>query len=188
MSKIAGLKVAVVVDAAKHGARLSNHRAIRPDLLVDCYDPARAIHILRANTGGRLRFGLDTRGRESAAHLLEALAPGDHSKSARGEGLPPSPPHTPDANASRAHLIGMTGLPKGPAPEGIKFHTVPIKLFHEVRQVGGPLAAWLGRLLEEKLIHPADIVDVGDGLERINMGLDRMRRGEISGGKLVVRV
>lgn len=82
----------------------------------------------------------------------------------------------------------MTGLPRGPAPEGVQFHAVPIKLFHEVRQVGGPLAAWLGRLLEKALIQPADIVDVEDGLERVNAGLHRMRMGEISGGKLVVRV
>ncbi|MBE3044057.1 hypothetical protein IMZ48_16100 [Candidatus Bathyarchaeota archaeon] len=204
LAKLAGLKVAVVVDVAKHGARLSNHRAIRPDLLVDSHDPKRAISILQANTRGRLRFGLDTRGKESAAHLLEALSAGNPpaksargdglppsppAKSARGDGLPPSPPHTPDANASaRAHLIGMTGLPKGPAPEGIQFHAVPIKLFHEAKEVGGPLAMWLGRLLEEKMILPADIIDIEEGLGGVNKGLHRMRRGEISGGKLVVRV
>lgn len=82
----------------------------------------------------------------------------------------------------------MTGLPKGPAPEGVQFHTVPIKLFHEVKEVGKPLARWLTRLLEKKLVVPADIIDVEEELERINSGLDRMRKGEISGGKLVVRV
>lgn len=175
---------------AKHGARLSSHRAIRPDLLVDSHDPKRAINILKANTGGRLRFGLDTRGRETASHLLEALSAGNPpAKGASGQALPPSPPDTPDANASaRAHLVGMTGLPKGAAPEGVRFHTVPIKLFHEVREVGRPLATWLTRLLEERLVVPADIIDVEEGLERINAGLHRMRKGEISGGKLVVRV
>ena len=190
LSKLAGLKVAVIVDVAKHGARISAHRAIRPDLLVDAHDPKRAIAILKANTGGRLRFALDTRGRESAGYLLEALAAGDPPvKKSAAEGLPPSPPDTPDANAvARAHLIGMTGLPKGDAPEGIRYHAVPIKLFHEVKSVGRALSGWLGRLLEQKLVVPADIIDVEEGLENVNVGLHRMRRGEISGGKLVVRV
>jgi len=30
------------------------------------------------------------------------------------------------------------------------------------------------------------IIDVEDGLHNVNRGLDRMRKGEISGGKLVV--
>lgn len=50
------------------------------------------------------------------------------------------------------------------------------------------MARWLTQLLEKKLVVPADIIDVEEELERINSGLDRMRKGEISGGKLVVRV
>ncbi|KAL2166098.1 hypothetical protein VTG60DRAFT_3306 [Thermothelomyces hinnuleus] len=123
-------------------------------------------------------------------------------------GAPPSPPGTPDddddsdsssdgAPGDRparpilppdAHLIGLTGLPKEPAPAGVVYHTVPIKVFHEVPAVGRALVEWLERLLARGLVAPPDIIDVERGLESVNRGLDRMRRGEISGGKLVVRV
>ena len=186
----------VVVDKAKHGLRLTNHETLRADLLVDSHDPERAVQIIRQNLQGKLRFGIDTRGRESATWLLRALAAGNVGS----EGLevqagdmdveaPPSPPGTPkDETLLGAHLIGLTGLPKQPAPEGTMFHTVPIKLFHEVPEVGGALCQWLERLLAEGLVKAPEIIDVEQGLGSINKGLDRMRRGEISGGKLVVRV
>ncbi|AEO58523.1 hypothetical protein MYCTH_53905 [Thermothelomyces thermophilus ATCC 42464] len=128
---------------------------------------------------------------------------------AAAAGAPPSPPGTPDSDDEDsddsdggrpgdrparpilppdAHLIGLTGLPKEPAPAGVVYHTVPIKVFHEVPAVGRALVEWLERLLARGLVAPADIIDVERGLESVNRGLDRMRRGEISGGKLVVRV
>lgn len=186
LARLAGLRTVAVVDKAKHGVRLSNHSYIRTDLLVDSYDPARAVDIIRTNLQGKLRFGIDTRGRESAAYLLRALGDDDFLVN-----VPPSPPATPYDSARltpSSHLIGLTGLPKGSAPEGVLFHTVPIKLFHEVPEIGEALSAWLERLLESKLLSPPDIIDVEQGLKSVNKGLDRMRRGEISGGKLVVRV
>jgi len=186
LARLAGLRTVAIVDKAKHGVRLSNHSHIRTDLLVDSHDPSRAVDIIRANLRGKLRFGIDTRGRESAAHLLRAL--GDDDLLVDG---PPSPPGTLHDSARLAlssHLIGLTGLPKGNPPEGAFFHTVPIKLFHEVPEIGDALSAWLERLLELELLSPPDIIDVEEGLESVNQGLDRMRRGEISGGKLVVRV
>ncbi|KAK4444553.1 chaperonin 10-like protein [Podospora aff. communis PSN243] len=190
LAKLAGLKVVSVVDKAKHGVRLTGHRAIAADLLVDSYDPDRAVDVMRGNLGGKLRFGVDTRGRESAGALLKALGTGGLVKG-KGEGLspPPSPPSTPrEETRLGAHLIGLTGLPKGSAPEGVLFHTVPIKLFHEVPEVGEALCAWLERLLEVEAVVPPEIIDVEQGLESVNRGLDRMRKGEISGGKLVVRI
>ncbi|KAK0612130.1 chaperonin 10-like protein [Immersiella caudata] len=191
LAKLAGLKTLTIVDKAKHGLRLTDHHAIRTDLLVDSHDPQRAVDIIRGNLKGKLRFGIDTRGRESASSLLQALAPGNlSSPSAAQEGSPPpSPPSTPhDSTRLGAHLIGLTGLPKGSAPEGTLFHAVPIKLFHEVPEVGEALCAWLERLLEKGLVVPPEIIDVEQGLESVNRGLDRMRKGEISGGKLVVKV
>jgi hypothetical protein len=70
----------------------------------------------------------------------------------------------------------------------VVYHTVPIKLFHEVPAVGQALVEWLERLLQEGLVTPPNIIDVQRGLGSVNQGLDRMRRGEISGGKLVVRI
>ena len=206
-----------MVDTAKHGLRLATarHGAGRPDLLVDSHDPARAVAVARANLRGRLRFGLDTRGRETAGCLMQALAQEQppqqqqqQQQQPQGEGQgngtdAPSPlPGTPgkdDDNSAvsngrpaeksmSAHLVGLTGLPKEAAPEGVVFHTVPIKLFHEVPAVGEALVGWLERLLAKGLVKPPEIIDVEHGLGSVNRGLDRMRRGEISGGKLVVRV
>ncbi|KAI6354321.1 hypothetical protein MCOR25_008675 [Pyricularia grisea] len=197
LAKLAGLRVAVIVDKAKHGLRLSQHRVLRPDLLIDSHDPDRAVEILRRNTAGRLRFGIDTRDKSSAASLLQALTPGHKSdvdsSSGREENSssvePISPPHTPgDSTLLSAHLVGLAGLPKQDPPEGTLFHMVPIKLFHEVRTIGSALTAWLERLLEQGLVEPPEIIDVESGLDNVNTGLDMMRRGEISGGKVVVNV
>ncbi|KAK3312890.1 chaperonin 10-like protein [Apodospora peruviana] len=195
LAKLAGLKTIAVVDKAKHGIRLANHTVIRTDLLVDSHDPQRAVDIIRGNLNGKLRFGIDTRGRDSATSLLQALSPSNlaaRSSSAAAvlDGSPPpSPPATPhDSTLLSAHLIGLTGLPKQTPPDGAQFHTVPIKLFHEVPAIGDALVRWLERLLEKGLVSPPEIIDVEHGLESINGGLDRMRKGEISGGKLVVRV
>ncbi|KAF6805447.1 zinc-binding dehydrogenase [Colletotrichum sojae] len=183
LARLAGLRVVTVVDKLRHGLRLANHKTLRPDLLVDTHDPARAVDIIRANVGGELRFALDTSGRESATWLLRALS---KEQDAVGN-APPSPPDTPRrAGPSRRHLIGLTGLPKEQAPEGVAYHTVPIKVFHEVPAVGEALSLWLERLLESGLVSPPEVLGVESGFEGINRGLDRMRRGEIRGGRMVV--
>jgi hypothetical protein len=180
--------VAVAVDSAKHGFRLSNHAVIRPDMIIDSHDPKRAVEILRANTGGRIKFGLDTRGRESATHLLEALKE-THQKDRDDAASLISPPGSPGRlKPRRAHLVGLTGLPKGYQGKDVLLHTVPIKLFHEVDGIGASLVAWAGELLEKKVLFPPDIVHMEYGLGSVNAALDRMRHGEISGGKLVVKV
>ncbi|TDZ21988.1 Trans-enoyl reductase lepG [Colletotrichum orbiculare MAFF 240422] len=182
LARLAGLRVVTVVDKLRHGLRLSNHTVLRPDLLVDSHDPARAVDIIRANVGEHLRFALDTSGRESAGWLLRALAKDDKTVAA-----PPSPPDTPShASPVLKHLVGLTGLPKEQAPEGVKYHTVPIKLFHEIPAVGEALSLWLERLLESGLVSPPEVLGVEKGFEGINKGLDRMRRGEIRGGRMVV--
>ncbi|OLN97103.1 Zinc-type alcohol dehydrogenase-like protein C2E1P3.01-like protein 1 [Colletotrichum chlorophyti] len=181
LARLAGLKVVTVVDKLRHGLRLSNHTVLRPDLLVDSHDPSRAIDIIRANVGKNLRFGLDTSGRESASWLLRSLTP------SLDAGAPPSPPDTPrNTSPSLKHLIGLTGLPKEAAPETVAYHTVPIKVFHEVPAIGEALVTWLERLLESGLVTPPEVLGVEHGFEGINRGLDRMRRGEIRGGRMVV--
>ena len=179
-----------MVDKAKHGLRLSNHKVIRPNLLVDSHDPKRAVDVIRANVKGQLRFGIDTRGRESAASLLQALSPGQlpDYREAAAQVAPPTPPGTPHGALLSAHLIGLSGLPKGAPAEGTVFHTVPFKLFHEVPSIGLSLVTWLEKLLQNGLVYPPEIIDVEDGFENINSALDRMREGEISGGKLVLKV
>lgn len=184
LARLVGLKVALVVDNAKHGLRISESPILRPDLLVDSHDPERAVAILRANTNGKLRFGIDTRGRDTAELLLRALGPG--AKRAAQVNSPPSTP--PSEPIIPAHLVGLSGLPKGEQPAGIIFHTIPVKLYHEVPEIGEALSSWLERLLATRAIVPPRIIDIEDGLHNVNKGLDRMRKGEISGGKLLVEL
>jgi hypothetical protein len=169
-------------------------------LVVDSHDPQRAIEIIKANAGAGARFGFDTIGKETAGHLSRCLAAPPppttaaplFSKDAKVYQKPgaklPTPPSTPLETSSRtqsSHLVGLTGLPKTDIPDGVALHSVPIKLFHEVAEVGEALSAWCERLLVEGLLVPPDVVGTVDGLEGINEGLDRMRMRKISGGRLV---
>ncbi|KAI5923601.1 quinone oxidoreductase [Camillea tinctor] len=182
LARLAGLRVVTVVDKAKHGLRLSTHEVLRPDLLIDSHDPDRVVEILKSNFGEQLRFALDTRGRESASALAKALR-----RLHNADSSPPSPPGTPKGTKIiRSHLVGLTGLPKEPVDESLVYHTVPIKLYHEVPSVGEELSLWLERLLGGNFLVTPDIIAVDEGFHGINKGLDRMRRGEISGGKAVV--
>jgi len=203
LARLAKLRIISVTDSRKHGIRLSNHSSIRPDLLVDSHDPERAIEIIRAATNNNARFGFDTQGKESAAHLLRSLSshdlvsPSSLPKTSSEFTTPkkpvtdklPTPPDTPSEYKSlNSHLVGLTGLPKISEPAGTVFHSVPIKLFHEVPEVGEAMVLWCERLLAEGLLDPPDVVGVVDGLGAVNEGLDRLRRGEISGGRLVVNL
>ncbi|KAF5006231.1 hypothetical protein FDECE_7391 [Fusarium decemcellulare] len=184
LARLVGLRVALVVDNAKHGVRISENPVLRPDLLVDSHDPERAVAIIRANTKGKLRFGIDTRGRDTAEILLRALGPEElHRKAAPVNSPPSTPPAEPKVPA---HLVGLSGLPKNDQTAGVIFHTIPVKLYHEVPEIGEALSSWLERLLSSRALVPPRIIDVEDGLHNVNKGLDRMRKGEISGGKLLV--
>ena len=177
LARLAGMHVLLIVNQEKHGFRLSRDPALRPDLLIDSHDQDRAIAVIQGSLGGKLRFALDTQGRESATALARSLKPSESRTS-----LIPTPPRTP----TTTHLVGLTGLPKDRSTGGVVYHNVPIKLFHEVPQVGDALVQWMERLLESRLITPPDVLAVEEGLGGVNRGLDKMRRGEISGGRAVV--
>ncbi|KAF5663721.1 oxidoreductase [Fusarium heterosporum] len=183
LARLVGLKVALVVDNAKHGIRISENPVLRPDLLVDSHDPERAISIIRANTKGKLRFGIDTVGKNTAEILLRALGPEELHRNTQVTSPPSTPPTEPTIPA---HLVGLSGIPKAGNAAGVVLHTMPVKLYHEVAEIGEALSSWLERLLSSRALVPPRIIDVEDGLQNVNKGLDRMRKGEISGGKLVV--
>lgn len=158
-----GLKVIAVIDIAKNGERMLKLGA---DLLVDRLDSDRAIEIVKSVTKGKLRFALDTRGKESARMLAEAMQ-GDRDQE------------------PKAHLVGLTGLPKEPT-NGVVYHSVPIKAFHEAPQVGEDLMIWLEKLLEQRLLVTPDIEVAEGGLEGINAALDKLRDGTVNGPRIVV--
>lgn len=164
LAKLAGLKVVAVIDVARSGERMLRHGA---DLLVDRLDAERAISIVKGITKGKLRFGLDTIGKDTATLLAKAMQ-------AENEG-----------GNSRAHLVGLTGLPKEPV-DGVVYHSVPIKAFHEAPQVGEELMIWLEKLLDQKLLATPEIEVADGGLAGINAALDRLRDGSVNGPRIVV--
>jgi D-arabinose 1-dehydrogenase-like Zn-dependent alcohol dehydrogenase len=164
LAKLCGLKVIAVIDVARSGERMLQYGA---DLLVDRLDTERAVSIVKGITQGKLRFGLDTRGKETAALLAGAMQ-------TESEG-----------RKKRAHLVGLTGLPKQPV-NGVVYHSVPIKAFHEAPQVGEGLTIWLEKLLEQKLLATPEIEVAEGGLGGINDALDKLRNGTVNGPRIVV--
>ncbi|OKO96443.1 hypothetical protein PENSUB_10618 [Penicillium subrubescens] len=158
-AKLAGLRVICVADAARHGAKLLESGA---DLIVDRHDTNRAVEIIRGITGGKLRYAIDIVGKETATLLEKTLDPSGHS-----------------------HLLGLTGLPKERNP-GIRYHTVPIKLFHTAPTVGESMVRWLEDLLQSNTLTLPEIVRAEGGLEGINAALDLLRSGSVSGKRIVV--
>ncbi|CRK43188.1 hypothetical protein BN1723_016129 [Verticillium longisporum] len=63
-----------------------------------------------------------------------------------------------------------------------------VLIFHEVPAVGEALVLWLERLLESGLVKPPEVLAAEQGFDGVNRGLDRMRKGEISGGRMVVDI
>ena len=164
LAKLAGLRVICVADVVKHGSRLVDLGA---DVLVDRQDPLRAVEIIRSVTKGQLRFALDTVGKETATQLQESL---QKSKGDR-----------------QAHLVGLTGLPKVRLP-GIKYHSVPIKVFHSVPDLGETAMRWLEQLLVAKGLEPPEIDLADGGLGGINEALDRLKSGAVSAKRIVVPI
>lgn len=149
---------------ARHGAKLHEAGA---DILVDRLDTNRAVEIIRGVTQGRLRYAIDIVGRDTAAILQQAL-------------------YIDDSSETSTHLLGLTGLPKERDPR-IRYHTVPIKMFHSSPAVGEGLVTWLERLLEtQKLVPPEVVVRRDGGLADINDALEVLRSGAVSGKRLVV--
>ncbi|RDW94068.1 zinc-binding alcohol dehydrogenase family protein [Aspergillus mulundensis] len=162
LAKQCRLKVICVADVSRHGRTLHEAGA---DLLVDRFDEKRAIEIIRGVTGGRLRYALDMVGRETATILQEALCTN-----------PDSP---------QAHLLGLTGMPKERHPR-IRYHSVPIKLFHICEPVAEGLMRWLECLLETGALTPPELIVRNDGLAGVNDALNMLRDGSASNRRIVI--
>lgn len=161
IASLAGLKVILVVDLAKHGYRLAGKKGC---VLVDSNESERASQIIRGMTGDALRFGIDTVGTDTTVQLAKCL-----QKSA----------------SKRSHIVGLAALPKE-REDCVVYHSVPVKLFHEVPEVGSSLMAWLEDALESSLLSLPRVSEVKGGLSGVNDALDLMRQGLISGQRLVV--
>lgn len=178
MARLAGLKVVLVLDVAKHGARMLAW-GLPHVLFVDSHCPERARDVIRGLTAAEgVWYGLDTVGKQSTELLASCM----HAGSGSG-------PDTNDADGEgrRAHVVGLAAVPNEPR-EGVVYHTVPLKLFHELPEVGTSLMTWLEVTLDVQLFHLPHIELAPGSLEGINAALDQMRQGHISGRRLVVPV
>lgn len=171
LAKLAGLKVIAVACAKRHGDRLHNLGA---DVVVDRHDLQNAAADITKATGGRILFALDTVGKQTAAWCQEVLS---QQASVNSAGHPPA--------QRRSHLVGLSGMPKD-QHASVHQHILPIKLFHENRVLGSVTVQWLGELLEEGIIKLPDVEVAEGGLASVNSNLDRLRRGEASGKRIVI--
>lgn len=161
IARLAGLKVILVLDCAKHGTRLQDTSGC---ICVDSHDSERAIRVIRGIVGGDLRFGIDTVGKDTAETLAKALK---------------------QEKVSRSHLVGLAALPKKRL-NGVVYHNVPVKLFHEVPEIGRSVMTWLEQALQAQILELPRVDEVAGGLGGINDALDLMRAGKVSGRRLVV--
>ncbi|PGH23610.1 hypothetical protein AJ80_02391 [Polytolypa hystricis UAMH7299] len=183
LAKLCGLKVICVADVARHGAKLQKAGA---DILIDRYDTNRAVEIIRGITDGQLLYAMDMVGRESATFLQAALTTTATTQThSSGDSSNNNTIH----DRQQAHLLGLTGLPKEREDSSvIRYHTVPIKLFHTANQVGEKLMVWLEDLLRTDALILPEVVQMDGGLDGINEALEHLRNGSVSGKRIVVEI
>jgi hypothetical protein len=148
------------------------------DIVIDRNDLDCAAQDLRATISAPIKFAFDTVGADTAAWCQSILS-SKHDES----------PHPKDSNihGTLGHLVCLVGSPKERC-SGVRIHQVPIKLFHTNQDIGHVISSWLSVLLGNgKLKLPETIYEDG-GLAAIGPSLERIRRGELSGRRLVVRL
>lgn len=91
------------------------------------------------------------------------------------------------ATGGQCHLVCLTGAPKSPSAN-VRIHKVPVKLFHTNEILGCKLSYWLYHSLKNGMLKIPEAKVVEGGLGVINSCLEQMRRGEISGSRLVVKL
>jgi hypothetical protein len=158
------------------------------DLIIDRENLDRAAADINAAISTPIKFAFDTVGMESAAWCQDLLAThietGHRKFSQSNTDELDEPQYT---GKPLAHLVCLVGRPKESSPS-VRIHQVPIKLFHTNQDIGNVLSNWLTVLLaSEKLKLPETVFEDG-GLEAIGPGLEKIRRGELSGKRLVIRI
>ncbi|GAA5990145.1 hypothetical protein JCM10908_005842 [Rhodotorula pacifica] len=162
-ASLMGVRVIAVACEEKHGDRL---RAIGVDHVVDRHDPLRAIAEIRRLTDNNLKYAIDCVGSSTAAYATQALR---------------------EESKGKSWIVGLSGLPKT-LRTGVQGLAVPIKTFHTNPQVGRALMDLVERLLESNQLVLPSITILEGGLESVNEGLDRLRSGSVSLGRIVVRL
>ncbi|KAL5119969.1 hypothetical protein ACEQ8H_002067 [Pleosporales sp. CAS-2024a] len=155
------------------------------DILIDRMDLDRAADEIKKKIEAPICFALDTVGSDTASWCQKVLA------SCRGSVLESSEKdqgrdgRSLSVDEDQSHLICLTSRPKT-KDANVRVHAVPIKLFHENHDIGKLISKWLEELLASGKLKLPDNVLVNGGLNAVGPSLERMRKGEVSGKRLVV--
>lgn len=159
------------------------------DVLVDRTDLELAAKQVHLHTQGNLRFAMDMIGKETSAWCQTVLA---SSPSYQPTSQEPDTTSFLNGNSAQKttperHLVCLASSPKVREP-GVRVHQVPVKLFHESEDLGCVLSYWLYHSLKSGAVKLPEAQIVEGGLDVVNSCLELMRRGEISGSRLVVKL
>lgn len=124
---------------------------------------------------------MDMIGKETSAWCQTILASNTESTSS---GVPD---RATQASNLQSHLVCLASAPKLREPT-VRVHQVPVKLFHENEDLGCVLSYWLYHSLKSGVVRLPEARIVDGGLEAVNSCLELMRKGEISGSRLVVKL
>jgi hypothetical protein len=150
-------------------------------------DLDKAADEIRKEIAAPICYALDTVGSDTALWCQNVLASYRRSvlelpKTDQGQNG-----HDSSVDEDQSHLICLTSRPKIKDPN-VRVHTVPIKLFHENQDIGKLISGWLEELLASRKLKLPDIIFADGGLNAVGPSLERMRKGEVSGKRLVVRL
>lgn len=166
---------------------LESFHSYLADKIIDRHDLDYAAKKIREDIPVPIRFALDAIGPDTAAWCQNLLAsrigvqyrPSLLQNGTNNIALGPS--------SSLPHLVCLTGSPKEKNPN-VRIHKVPIKLFHENREIGAAISDWLSVLLKSGDLKLPETLYEDGGLDVIGSNLERLRSGELSGKRLVVRL
>ena len=139
------------------------------------------------HTQGSLRFAMDMIGKETSAWCQNILARSRSMHLSPNPSLSEVPALPGRETSSQSHVICLASAPKARVAD-VRVHQVPVKLFHESEDLGCVLSYWLYHSLKSGAVKLPEAQIVDGGLEVVNSCLELMRRGEVSGSRLVVKL
>lgn len=134
-----------------------------------------------------IRFALDTVGADTASWCQNILASRTGTQYRPSLLLAGSNNIALGPSSSLSHLVCLVAAPKE-RNVNVRTHTVPIKLFHSNCDIGRAVSGWLSKLLESGDLTLPETIYQDGGLDTIGSGLERLKNGELSGKRLVVRL
>jgi hypothetical protein len=160
------------------------------DKIIDRYDLAAASSLIQRHIKSPIRFAIDAIGSQTASWCQDLLVSYTRIGNRNGPVTPELGTKDLDTVGSAevsAHLVCLSGTPKTSAAN-VQIHRVPIKLFHTNPKLGAAISALLSAMLHSDEIKLPETVIEDGGLHAVVTGLEKLKSGELSGRKLVVRI